>query len=111
MKPMIQTSDGTLLTVTEFRAQNSHIVFNGEVPSEELLQAIGASIVNTATTDGEKGSSIILERNAELAATDWWGVSDRTMTTEQAAYRQALRDIPSQAGFPTNVTWPTKPTE
>jgi hypothetical protein len=31
------------------------------------------------------------------------------MTSEQTAYRQALRDITAQAGFPTNVTWPTKP--
>ena len=70
----------------------------------------GASFVEPSPqTDVQRGSAIILERNAELVATDWWGVSDRTMTTEQAAYRQALRDIPSQAGFPTNVTWPTKP--
>ena len=28
---------------------------------------------------------------------------------EWKTFRQALRDIPTQAGFPTNVTWPTKP--
>jgi len=28
---------------------------------------------------------------------------------DKQAYRHALRDIPSQSGFPTNVTWPTKP--
>ncbi len=50
-----------------------------------------------------------LMRNALLAGTDWWATSDRTMTAEQAAYRQALRDITDQAGFPTNITWPTKP--
>lgn len=34
-----------------------------------------------------------------------------TVETQQlwAAYRQALLDIPDQAGFPTDVTWPTKP--
>lgn len=48
------------------------------------------------------------ERNRLLAETDWWAVSDRTMTVEQTSYRQALRDITAQAGFP-NVTWPTKP--
>jgi hypothetical protein len=36
-------------------------------------------------------------------------LADRTMTAEQTAYRQALRDITGQAGFPTNITWPTKP--
>ena len=48
-------------------------------------------------------------RNTLLAETDWWATSDRTMSAEQTAYRQALRDITSQAGFPTDITWPTKP--
>mgnify|MGYP003638184968 CR=1 FL=1 len=50
-----------------------------------------------------------LDRDKRLAETDWWATSDRTMTAEQTAYRQALRDITGQAGFPTNITWPTKP--
>ena len=33
------------------------------------------------------------ERNNLLAETDWWGVSDNTMTAEQTQYRQDLRDI------------------
>ena len=49
------------------------------------------------------------ERNALLAETDWWAVADRTMTQAEIDYRQALRDVPAQAGFPENVTWPTKP--
>ena len=55
------------------------------------------------------------ERDKKLAETDWWAMSDRTMTSEQTAYRQALRDLPSTAsptienGQLSNVTWPTKP--
>lgn len=49
------------------------------------------------------------KRNRLLAETDWWAVSDRTMTTAQTQYRDALRDIPAQDGFPFSVTWPTKP--
>ena len=48
-------------------------------------------------------------RNKFLTETDWWAMSDRTMTAAQTQYRQALRDITSQAGFPTSITWPTKP--
>lgn len=33
-------------------------------------------------------------RDAELKATDFWALSDRTMTTAQINYRQALRDLP-----------------
>ena len=49
------------------------------------------------------------KRNTLLSETDVWALSDRTMTAEQTAYRQALRDITDQAGFPDNITWPTKP--
>ena len=49
------------------------------------------------------------ERDGLIAATDWWATSDLTMTAEQTAYRQALRDITSQAGFPNNITWPQEP--
>jgi hypothetical protein len=48
-------------------------------------------------------------RNALLAETDWWATGDRTMTQAETDYRQALRDVPDQAGFPENITWPTKP--
>ena len=50
-----------------------------------------------------------IKRNTLIASTDVWALSDRTMTAEQTAYRQALRDITGQAGFPTDITWPTKP--
>ena len=54
-------------------------------------------------------SQIRQERDQLIAATDWWATSDRTMTAEQTQYRQALRNITAQAGFPTDITWPTKP--
>lgn len=49
-----------------------------------------------------------LQRNELLSETDWWALSDRTMTQAQIDYRQALRDLPEQEGFP-NVDFPTKP--
>ena len=49
------------------------------------------------------------QRDHLLRDTDWWATSDRTMTAEQTAYRQALRDITEQVGFPIDITWPTKP--
>ena len=48
-------------------------------------------------------------RTRKLAETDWWAASDRTMTAEQTAYRQALRDLPANTTDPENPTWPTKP--
>jgi hypothetical protein len=36
-------------------------------------------------------------------------LSDVTMSAAMTTYRQALRDITDQEGFPYSVTWPTKP--
>ena len=49
------------------------------------------------------------ERDAKLAATDWMANSDVTMSDAWQIYRAALRDIPTQAGFPNSVTWPSEP--
>ena len=49
------------------------------------------------------------ERDRKLAETDWWAVADRTMTAEQTAYRQALRDITNTYASLDEVVWPVKP--
>ena len=49
------------------------------------------------------------KRDVLLSQTDWWATSDRTMTAEQTAYRQALRDLPANTTDPANPVWPTKP--
>ena len=49
------------------------------------------------------------ERDRLLAETDYLALSDNTMSAAMTTYRQALRDITDQAGFPTSVTWPIKP--
>ena len=62
-----------------------------------------------ARLDAEAAANVRSERDQKLKDTDWMGMSDVTMSTEWATYRQALRDIPSQAGFPHTITWPTEP--
>lgn len=62
-----------------------------------------------AGADDRTAAEIRRERNNKLAETDWMGMSDVTMSTEWATYRQALRDVPAQAGFPNTITWPTEP--
>ena len=48
-------------------------------------------------------------RDNLLAATDWMALSDVTMSDDWKTYRQALRDVPAQLSFPTDITWPTEP--
>ena len=49
------------------------------------------------------------ERDRLLAETDYLALSDVTMSDAWKTYRQNLRDIPAQSGFPNSVTYPTKP--
>lgn len=63
-----------------------------------------------APTYDELATEVRLKRNDLLMASDFTQVSDAPV--DQAAwatYRQALRDIPEQEGFPDNVTWPKEP--
>jgi hypothetical protein len=64
-----------------------------------------------AIPDEEVAGQVRAERNSKIAATDWTqgkDIPDNT-SSQWAAYRQALRDVPAQAGFPWEVTWPTQP--
>jgi len=52
------------------------------------------------------------QRDALLTSTDWTQVPDAPVDSDAyATYRQELRDIPQQTGFPTDVNWPLKPSE
>lgn len=52
------------------------------------------------------------QRNSLLAASDWTMIPDVPVDqVAWATYRQGLRDIPQQAGFPNNITWPVEPEE
>lgn len=63
-----------------------------------------------AGANDRAAAKIRTERDAKLTASDWTQVADAPV--DQAAwatYRQSLRDIPQQSGFPETVEWPTQP--
>jgi hypothetical protein len=77
---------------------------------------VGWTVNNMSQSDidiKEDATATVLreQRDTKLAETDWWASSDLTMTAEQTAYRQALRDITSHANWPhlDEADWPTKP--
>ena len=74
----------------------------------ELDESVIAAVYD-AVANEEGFKNLRYKRDNLLAETDWWATSDRTMTAEQTAYRQALRDLPSNTTDPANPTWPTKP--
>ena len=62
-----------------------------------------------ARLDTEAAARVRSQRDEKLKTTDWMGMSDVTMSADWATYRQALRDVPTQEGFPYTVTWPEEP--
>jgi hypothetical protein len=59
-----------------------------------------------ARLDADAAAGVRTTRDAKLAETDWTASTDVTMTAEMTAYRQALRDVPAQSGFPNTIDWP-----
>ena len=67
------------------------------------------SAKKTELVNAEPMRLLRVERDRKLAETDWWAMSDRTMTDAQTTYRQALRDVPANYTSLDDVVWPTKP--
>lgn len=66
-----------------------------------------------AEIERQKAEAVRQERNTKLTECDWTQLNDTPLDNptkvEWTTYRQALRDIPTQSGFPHSVVWPTKP--
>lgn len=65
-----------------------------------------------AMLDADAAKAVRSQRDVLLADTDFYALSDVTMSDEMSTYRQALRDIPGHSNFPNDLTdsdWPTKP--
>ena len=87
------------------------IVINGierQATDQEVLEMETRNAEYAAGADDRASEEVRTKRDLLLAETDWHGMSDVTMSTEMATYRQALRDISTQAGFPNEINWPTK---
>ena len=62
-----------------------------------------------AKLDATAAEGVRRDRDSRLAVTDFHGLTDTVMSEAMTEYRQALRDVPEQAGFPHEVTWPDSP--
>ena len=63
-----------------------------------------------AGRDAKHAVAVRADRNQRLASSDWTQLADAPVDKAAwAAYRQALRDITTQQGFPWNIQWPAQP--
>tara|TARA_R110002096_G_scaffold433234_1_gene651594 strand:+ start:660 stop:941 length:282 start_codon:yes stop_codon:yes gene_type:complete len=89
-----------------------HQTFDGvvEFTEEEVTLFNAEEAAWEAGADDRLAAEARDKRNDLLAATDWTAMADApTQATEMTTYRQALRDITSQSGWPITINWPTAP--
>ena len=81
-------------------------------PKDADMRGI-AIYLTDAEYDTVLAASARQKRDRLIAATDYLVTPDYPIESDRLAkvktYRQALRDIPEQAGFPRTITWPEKP--
>ena len=67
----------------------------------------------TARKDAQAATAARAERDKLIASCDWMAIkafeAGTAVSTEWATYRQALRDVSAQEGFPNDIAWPTQP--
>tara|TARA_R110000868_G_scaffold59896_1_gene183649 strand:+ start:902 stop:1186 length:285 start_codon:yes stop_codon:yes gene_type:complete len=92
---------------------NYHATSEGNVPftAEEEIAWAAEQAAWAAGESDRKAAEVRAERNAKLALTDWTQTVDAPQATKDkyATYRQTLRDVPAQNGFPNTVVWPDAP--
>lgn len=88
---------------------NYHATSEGNVPftAEEEAALLAEQTAWAAGANDRKAAEVRAERNDKLKDCDWTQISDSTANKAAwATYRQALRDVTSQPGFPWAITWP-----
>jgi hypothetical protein len=92
---------------------NYHATSEGNAPftAEEEVAWAAEQAAWSAGANDRKAAVVRSERNTKLTATDWTQGADTPQATKDkyAPYRQTLRDVPAQSGFPNTVVWPTQP--
>lgn len=88
-------------------------VFIDQVVDGVTTTAAEQEVAYKASKDAEQAKSVRTTRDTKLAECDWRVIkAAETATTLDAAwatYRQALRDVTAQSGFPWTITWPDAP--
>jgi hypothetical protein len=98
-----------------FYFENAELKVREKQPSTFHTWDGTAWIENTFLINSSKAEHIEADRVKLLQESDWTELPSalsrlgHNKIQEWQTYRQALRDITSQSGYPTNITWPTKP--
>tara|TARA_Y100000015_G_scaffold42884_1_gene51323 strand:+ start:1389 stop:1850 length:462 start_codon:yes stop_codon:yes gene_type:complete len=107
----VQPSDQPSADHTKNIVESNPVLQDGNWVQQWTIQDASAETINDRTT--LEASLVRAERGARLEQSDWTQMADSPLTDEKkaewATYRQSLRDMTSQSGFPFTVNYPTEP--
>jgi hypothetical protein len=82
----------------------------GPVFTDGETTAAEQEVAYKAIKDAEQAKSVRASRDEKLKDCDWTQVADAPVDKAVwATYRQALRNVTTQTGFPWTITWPDEP--
>ena len=109
--PLRATSQPSYNKATERVEKGTPTQQNGEWT--QVWNVVALTAEEAQQRNDSNSVAIRSERNSLLSACDWTQVDDSPLSNVQklawATYRQSLRDIPAQAGFPWTIDWPVAP--
>ena len=106
----------SLIEINEYVIQDSFV--ENSIVVAMPPKPNGCYVFNYATKQWDQDfdkqtNEIKNQRDQLLSQSDWTQIPNNPLTIakqqEWASYRQQLRDIPSQSGYPFNVIWPVQP--
>jgi hypothetical protein len=107
--------DGIVINTIVASVEEAKVAFPDALCIEATTGGVGWSYIEDQLFSpfilNEPDVILRQRRNVLLTETDWTQLPDVPATIREAymAYRQALRDISKQEGFPDNIIWPIKP--
>ena len=106
--PILEGPQPTLIPPYQYAQRDGVVEVNGQWFTHYIAAEPDAD--GKAAMDAEQAKRVREDRNARLAACDWTQLPDAPVDAAAwATYRQELRDVSGQVGFPWKVVWPELP--
>lgn len=103
--PVEETEQPEIDTLSQYLEEATPIFIDGSW--KQQWSVFQVSDEEVAKRTAQQARSVRGSRDAELTSTDWTQLADAPVDSSVwAVYRQQLRDIPQQSGFPWDVVWP-----
>jgi hypothetical protein len=101
------------LTDTQVLEEDTPVFSNEDQRWTQVLRVRDMTAEEITQRNDTQAAQVRAQRDTKLAETDWIVTKNLELNANipgaWEVYRQALRDVPTQAGFPWTITWPVQP--